>query len=272
MKGTIEYYIEGKYDDQSLCEDGLFIGEDFVAVIDGVTSQTGCTFQGMYGGCFAKKIILECLEKIHLSEFDASEFFKYINAAIGDKTREIHPDLPWSDYPKAVMILYNKQKNEIWNYGDCQCMVDHKVLTKSKKIDVFHSELRAVVLEEEIRKGKSVEELMLNDVGHLVIKNSLRQQYLLANTKNKYGYPVLNGYNFEPNFIKIYPVNKGKEIVLASDGYPRLMDTKEKSEAYLQHILETDPLCFKEYKSTKGIGQGRNSFDDRTYWRGIVSK
>ncbi len=272
MQGTMEHYMEGKYDDQTLCEDGLFIGDHCVAVIDGVTSQTGYKFQGMYGGCFAKNIILNCLKTMDVSKYQASEFFEIINDSIGNKTKELYPDLEFANYPKAVMILFNKTKGEIWNYGDCQCMVDGVVLTKSKKIDVLHSELRAAVLEEEIRKGKSVEELLQNDVGHAVIKNSLKYQYLLANTKNEYGYPVLNGYTFEPDYVKIYPVHQQQEIVLASDGYPKILNTLEESEKYLHHIIETDPLCFREYKSTKGIGQGRNSFDDRTYWRGVFMK
>lgn len=270
MQGTIEHYIEGKYDDQTLCEDGLFIAEDCVAVIDGVTSQTGYRFQEMYGGCFAKNLILECLETMDLSQYEAVGFFKKINQVIGEKTKELYPDLEFAKYPKAVMILLNRAKKEIWNYGDCQCMVDGEILTKSKKIDVLHSELRSVVLEDEIRKGKSVEELLQNDIGHAAIKNSLKHQYLLANTKNEYGYPVLNGYSFESEYVKIYPVHSGQEIVLASDGYPKVFHSLDESEKYLQHIIKTDPLCFREYKSTKGIGQGRNSFDDRTYWRGMV--
>lgn len=269
MSGTIEFYIKGKYDDQTRCEDGIFIGEDCVAVIDGVTSQTGYKFKEKYGGCFAKDIILSCLNTMDLSKFNAPGFFEFINNTIGKETRKLYPDLDLSQYPKAVMIVFNKLTKEIWSYGDCQCMVDGHVLTKSKKIDVFHSELRAAVLEEEIRKGKSIEELLKNDSGHSVIKNSLKYQYLLANKKSEYGYPVLNGYNFEEDFIKIYPVKEGQEIVLASDGYPKLMRTLEDSETYLQYILKSDPLCFREYKSTKGLGQGRNSFDDRAYWRGM---
>lgn len=38
----------------------------------------------------------------------------------------------------------------------------------------------------------------------------------------------------------------------------------------VREILETDPLCFREYKSTKGLERGNISFDDKTYWRGIA--
>ena len=35
----IEQFICSKYPDQKKCEDGLFISNDFIAVIDGVTSK-----------------------------------------------------------------------------------------------------------------------------------------------------------------------------------------------------------------------------------------
>lgn len=36
---VIESFLRGKRPDQSLCEDGLFIGSQIIAVVDGVTSK-----------------------------------------------------------------------------------------------------------------------------------------------------------------------------------------------------------------------------------------
>ena len=52
---------------------------------------------------------------------------------------------------------------------------------------------------------------------------------------------------------------------MASDGYPVLKETLEETEEALKIVLETDPLCFRQYKSAKGLQKGNNSFDDRTY-------
>ncbi len=57
------------------------------------------------------------------------------------------------------------------------------------------------------------------------------------------------------------------EIVLASDGYPKLKSTLKESEEELAKIIEIDPLCYKTYFSTKGLKKGNFSFDDRTYIR-----
>ena len=47
----IEQFICSKYPDQKKCEDGLFISNDFIAVIDGVTSKGELTWpDGSEGG------------------------------------------------------------------------------------------------------------------------------------------------------------------------------------------------------------------------------
>ena len=55
----IEKSIIGKSTDQSLCEDGLFISEDFIAVIDGVTAKSPGLFNGKTGGRAAMESILK---------------------------------------------------------------------------------------------------------------------------------------------------------------------------------------------------------------------
>ena len=57
------------------------------------------------------------------------------------------------------------------------------------------------------------------------------------------------------------------EIVLASDGYPRLMPTLRESEKELECLLAEDPLCIGDNIATKGLKVGQKSFDDRSYIR-----
>ena len=38
----------------------------------------------------------------------------------------------------------------------------------------------------------------------------------------------------------------------------------------LASLLQKDPLCFRFNKQMKGRGPLECSYDDRTYWRGIV--
>ena len=41
----IEQFIKGKYNDPNLCEDAICVTENFIAVIDGVSSQSDFRFE-----------------------------------------------------------------------------------------------------------------------------------------------------------------------------------------------------------------------------------
>jgi len=61
--------------------------------------------------------------------------------------------------------------------------------------------------------------------------------------------------------------DKTKELTLASDGYPKLLDNLAEAENNLKRILISDPLCITEHIATKGLQTGQVSFDDRAYVR-----
>ena len=65
--------------------------------------------------------------------------------------------------------------------------------------------------------------------------------------------------------IAIHSVESNSQIILSSDGYPKLFTTLQESEEYLFSVLKDDPLLYKKYKSTKGFMKGQNSFDDRAF-------
>lgn len=92
-------------------------------------------------------------------------------------------------------------------------------------------------------------------------------QLAFENVLGYFGYPVLNGQGIEKSMIRKYQVKPGDQIVLASDGYPILKSSLMDSENELQNIKNKDQLCYKEYRSTKGIEGNNVSFDDRTYCR-----
>ena len=45
---------------------------------------------------------------------------------------------------------------------------------------------------------------------------------------------------------------------------------KKELSSLLQEEIKNNPLCDGDFRSTKGIVDGNNSFDDRTYIRFIV--
>ena len=97
---------------------------------------------------------------------------------------------------------------------------------------------------------------------------------MFANNGNtEYGYSIIHGEEIPESLIKVIPLGAGTpEVILASDGYPRVEPTLEQSEACLRNVLAEDRACCRIYKSTKGVNGENKSYDDRTYIRFLVSE
>ena len=66
----------------------------------------------------------------------------------------------------------------------------------------------------------------------------------------------------------LFQVPKGvSQVVITSDGYPRILPSLQQSEDLLARLLAEDPLCIGPLRSTKGVKPGNASFDDRAYLR-----
>lgn len=269
MISIIEKSIISKNPDSSKCEDGLYVGDDFIAVIDGVTAKGEMKWNGgMTSGCYAKELLLAELPKLD-KNISAEDAIKQLNScltrAYGDKLEELRTNP--REQLQACVIIYSVARQQVWSFGDCQCIINGKLHAHEKQVDVIMSNMRALFLELEMLSGKTVSELEAHDTGRDVIQPVLQRQALLANSPSKYGYDTLNGFDLCLDRILVYDINSGDQIVLASDGYPSLQPTLENSEKILEKTLEEDPLCCRSYKSTKGYKPQNVSFDDRTYIR-----
>lgn len=275
---VIESYIRGKRPDQSQCEDGMFIGSKLAVVIDGVTSHGKLKWNGGSSGRFAKDVLCEYLRahEEELAELPAGEFLLRLNNVLGKKVEEYCPGpKALEEYPRACIVLYNTVAGEVWSYGDCQCRIGDELHHKEKEVDRLLSELRAFVIESEVIKaekaGETAEEYLKkvpeHDLGREIVSPLIERQELFENIPGQFGYPVLNGLNFAEEMIKVWPVPDGVEVALASDGYPELCGTLAESEKRLKEILAEDPLCIGRNAGTKGVMEGLESFDDRTYAR-----
>lgn len=269
----IESFIKGKKDNADLCEDGLVITTNYIAVIDGVTSKGKILWDNKTSGVYVKSLLVEAIKKMS-PNFDAKNCIEYLNSLIKDEyikrnMCEIAKEHP-EERLQANLILFNIKKNEIWLWGDCQTLVNNKLVHIEKKTDKILSEVRSLFIDLELKNGKSIKDITKNDTGRKYILPLLKQSIKYNNTAEEYGNNVLDGLNIIPeNVIKIN-VNKDDEIILASDGYPFLKNTLEKSEEKLKEVLEKDPLLIHMYKSTKGLQEGNISYDDRTYIRFTV--
>lgn len=262
---VVEKFLCGKENNPDSCEDGIFIGEHVVAVIDGVTAKGKRLWNNMSSGCFAKELLLQYLENNSIENLSAEEVFRQLDMVIFSAVQDTGEEIEVEDYPRAVIIIYNDLYQEIWNYGDCQCRINDIVYSHRKEVDKINENLRAEVLEEYIKQGYTIEKLRINDVGRAAIQENLLNQFAYENQLGKWGYPVLNGCGIETSFIKRYSVKQGDSIILASDGYPNVEMSLKQSEAALSQILRDDPLCFRQFRATKGLKDGNASFDDRAF-------
>lgn len=265
----IESFLCGKENNPLTCEDGIFISDKMIAIIDGVTAKSEYLWNGKKSGCFAKDVLMEYLQT-GVEHLTAMELFTGMDSVLRDCIGEQEQILHMKEYPRASVIVYNDIYKEVWMYGDCQCRIGDSVYTHEKKVDTLNAMLRAYHLERFLLQGMTVEELAKEDLGRVAILDNLNSQFAFENKVGQFGYPVLNGMGIEASMMKVYSVSVGEEVILASDGYPVLGTSFAESEEYLKRVLREDPMCFRMHPSTKGLQEGNVSFDDRAFCRFVV--
>lgn len=269
----IESFIKGKKNNKELCEDGLVITENYISIIDGVTSKGNTLWQNMTSGVYVKKLLINAINNMS-PNLKAEDSILYLNTLIKEEYEKSNMYEYVKEHPEerlqANLIVFNISKNEIWMWGDCQALINKKLYHKEKKIDKILSEARSLFVDLELKNGKTVEDIIKNDTGRKYILPLLKQSIVYNNTIGEYGYNVLDGFEIMPKSVIKIKVKENDEIVLASDGYPVLKNSLKESEEKLLEILEKDPLLINIYKSTKGLQQGNISYDDRTYIKFVV--
>jgi hypothetical protein len=270
----IESYLMGKSGNPAQCEDAIVVNDHFVAILDGATSPL-VEFDGDLTP--GKKAVIRAADVLNHTDgdSDAHELFRRLDAAIADIYHEediyeqarLNPEYRCS----MVAIIYSRAHSELSMIGDCQALVDKTLFTAQKKADTLLAEVRAMFLESEILSGKTIDELRTRDTGREFIRELLLRQKQFQNRvcDYPYAYSVLDGFLIRPDeAIQRHSVPAScTQLVLASDGYPVLKGSLEETEQALGEIIQQDPLCFREYKSTKGVYEGCLSFDDRSYIR-----
>ncbi len=252
-------------------EDLIHSSPAFVAVIDGVTAKTERRWDGKTGGQVCAHLIDQVLSQLPCT-VTAREAVDAITTRIHDFYQEqgvselVQADP--SQRASAALIVVSLYLREIWFVGDCQCLLENRIILNTKPVDAITTEARAMFLETEVQKGTTIEALRAHDAGRAFILPLLRQQQLFQNNpaSGTYWYPIIDGFPVPDEGIRVEHISKKiHTIILASDGYPILKNSLEASEQALHHILENDPLLFRLYKTTKGVQDGNVSYDDRAY-------
>lgn len=268
---VVEQYQNSKTGDLSICEDGIFVNENFAAIVDGATSKSPKLWEGKTSGKVATELILQTLPLLE-KDVKPEEAIQKINQSIVDWyiKENIYDFMKDNavERPTASLIIYSKHVHQLWLVGDCQALIDESAVTNTKLVDYLFENVRAFYLETELMLGKTMEDLLEHDTGRDAVVPFIARQTVLQNLsiKNDFTYEVIDGFFRNNEIIKIVdiPINT-KYLVLASDGYPYLKPTLQESEDGLRQVLAEDPLCFRKFKSTKGMKKGSISFDDRSY-------
>jgi hypothetical protein len=278
MEKVIEF-IAAKDGNPQSCEDAIKVTASFACVVDGATSKTGRMWGDKTGGQKAAQIICETLDSIPKDKtVNKVELFSLFTEKIGElylREKNLYETVkknPWERMTASV-VVYSKYHHQVWMVGDCQCLIDGKLFLNTKEVDRVLAGTRAFILELEIMKDRNTKEaekiaqLRRNDPGRTFIYPLLAEQSYFQNSPkpNIYSYGVIDGFLLDERYIKTIEVGNAGYIVLASDGYPQLFPTLEKTEANLKSLLAEDPLCFRKLKSTKGILPGNDSYDDRAF-------
>lgn len=266
----IEKFIKGKVDEHQ-CEDSYYINDYFACVIDGSTRQTNYLYDdNLTPGKLASILIKNAVSQLNFKS-SLEEAVQFLTDTLYDYYQQRGNILDCAANKlicaAASVVLYSDFYSEIWMIGDCQCYVSGKSYNNYNNIDRLAARIRSIYLSMELEKGVSLEDLLVHDSGREYILPILKNQVLFQNKTehHKLSYSSIDGFPVDMARIKKVHVKRGSQIVLASDGYPRIFKTLDRTERYLRYILEKDPLIMRLYMSTKGLYQRCQSYDDRAY-------
>ena len=257
----------GRLDD---CEDGLVCTNAFAAVIDGATDKTGRRFNGLTSGRYAMQVVAEALTTLAPSTDHTNAVVALTQALADSLPRELAAE----DRPAAVATVYSVSRREVWQIGDVgywfEGLATADRSSNRKVVDDIAIAMRAAVLTAALLRGISQEDLAVNDIGREAILPLLRSQWAFSNNlaAGHLAYGVLNGLPVPPELVTAVQVPEAvQELVIASDGYPRIFPTLAQTEEYLAVLMAKDPLCMGPLAGTKGLRPGAVGYDDRAYLR-----
>lgn len=247
--------------------DALYVGQDYVAVIDGATPKDARTWDSMPADAFVADCLAQSMGQLS-SHDDCHDAFLKLAEAVRARCMELGRDIassPINQCPQANFVIYSAARHEVWRIGDCPFAVNGVENRGTKLVDRLLGDLRAMAHAIDTARAECGEEPAWASEPRIAIMPFLEQQSWLANRRGEFGYGVFAGRDDCIEFAEVLHVEPGAHVVLASDGYPRLFGTLEQSEAYLASCLMEDPGCYDELRGTKGVAPGNVSFDDRTY-------
>lgn len=260
-----ESFICSKEGDDGPCGDRIVDSEFYIAIIDGATPKGNRLWNGCRGDVFVSNVLASAIEELD-PDLKAQEAIDRINNAIKEQYHVLnlnYEDLESEERLQASVVIYSRNRHEIWSFGDCMLRINGRNYRNIRKGETLFADLRAFCLEYASINGLETDET--DDYGREQILPFLKQYTCFSNSSASFGYDVLNGGEIHEEHVKIYAVQPGDRIVMASDGYPELFDSLQETEEYLTEALRKDPNCTTVIRGTKGLPYGAQSYDDRSF-------
>ena len=177
----------GKY--QGKNDDDIFVGENYAAVIDGVSHK--CSIMTDDGEIKIAKIITRAIQIIDgdrtgdfAKELNFDEFVRYINWYIKAYLEERGLGSSVGKV-EATGIVFSKYQNQIWLVGDCRAIVDGKTYKNPLKIDDVYIDIRVQLVKALLHEGYNENDLEKNDISRKIIANPQLLEHFIKNKKTQ---------------------------------------------------------------------------------------
>ena len=254
--------------------DALVITGSYIAVIDAYQAR-GWRSWGNHlpGGVFARTVLVEAIEKL-APGLERDEVFTMLHEALQKAAADSMEEMEDADsifaFPMARVMIYSVDKRQIWRLGDSPFCIDGELNQPRNEALEAAALYRASVLTRFLAKERDLYDLVNSDIGRSAIIQTIAQEDQKAD-----GVTAISG---NPNakledilaHVETYDVNVDQEIIMATDGFPRILPTLDESTDWLLEEKSRDPLFINDYKALRNWGEYDAGYDDRTYVRFIV--
>ena len=143
-----EQFILAKSGIPEDCEDSIYVGDYFVAAIDGATSKTDRRWLEETGGRIGATLVEQALSEL---PYDATA--RQAVDLMTSKVHQVYESLGLVETIKAdpvqriavSFVAVSLSSREAWLVGDCQCLLDHHRISNDKIIDRILAETESAV-------------------------------------------------------------------------------------------------------------------------------
>lgn len=173
----VQTFTEGKKGNQSENQDSMYVGENFVSVIDGVSRKSSVTMKsnGVEKEIKIADIIAEAIGVLDNEGAKKSfaEVVEFINSYIKEYLQSVGMA---SEVGKleATAAIYSNYHNQVWIIGDCGVICDGVAKGNPLKIDEVYRKIRNKIINELLtEEGYKEEDLIKNDLARKIISGDV---------------------------------------------------------------------------------------------------